>query len=64
MLGFWEMTSAMFPYSTFSLVRFWIHAQASVLLVMVHFALFSSVVGRPAGMSASLSVWTSLSACS
>ena len=30
LLDFWEMTSPMFPYSTLSLVRFWIHAHASV----------------------------------
>ena len=29
-LDFWEMASTMFPYSTLSLVRRWIHAHASV----------------------------------
>ena len=30
LLDYWEMTSSMFPYSTLSLVRFWMHAHASV----------------------------------
>ena len=30
LLDYWETTFSMFPYSTLSLVRFWIHARASV----------------------------------
>ena len=30
LLDYWETTFSMFPYSTLSLVRFWIHAHASV----------------------------------
>ena len=53
------MTSAGFPYFTL-LVRQWLHV-ASVyrgLLVIMHFVLCSSVVGRPAARSASGLVWT------